>query len=140
MNKNTQKRYFDYVLIYANTIVELSEELEKKCKKSRWWEIVIDRKKYMYFSKVGGVTLINKKTTLELSFLFNKWEESVYFEKNSLHNFIESDLNVSGLWKDFPTNSTVRSELFDKCLEHFINSWKIQKKENWFTISREEIY
>jgi hypothetical protein len=52
----------------------------------------------MFFSKVGGVTLIDKKTTLELSFFFNHTEdERIYFEKESLHNFIESDLNVSGL-------------------------------------------
>jgi hypothetical protein len=35
VDKNTEKRYYDYILIYANTILELSEELEKKCKKSR---------------------------------------------------------------------------------------------------------
>jgi hypothetical protein len=57
-----------------------------------------------------------------------------------LHNFIESDLNVSGLWKDFPSNSVVRATLFDKCLDHFIHAWIIEKKENWFTISQEEIY
>ena len=139
MNKKTQARYFDYILIYANTILELSDELEKRCSKSRGWDITIDRKKYMFFAKVNWVTLINKKTTLELSFFFNKEKDCIYFEKNNLHNFIESDLNVSGLWKDFPTNIKVRSPLFDECLEHFINSWKIQKKDSWYIISKEEL-
>ncbi|MDQ7022596.1 MAG: hypothetical protein Q9M97_03580 [Candidatus Gracilibacteria bacterium] len=109
MDKKTQARYFDYILVYTNTVLELSEELEKKCSKNKGGDITIERKKYMYFSKIDGVTLINKKTTLELSFFFNKEKDSIYFEKNNLHNFIESDLNVSGLGKDFPTNIKIRS-------------------------------
>ena len=140
MDKKTQSRYFDYILIYTNTVLELSEELEKKCKRSKWWDITIDRKKYMYFATASGVTLINKKTTLELTFTFNKEKDCIYFEKHSLHNFIESDLNVSGLWKDFPTNKNIRSELYNQCLDKFVISGRIRKKEKWFTISKEEIY
>jgi len=35
MDKNTENRYFDYVLAYTNTVLELSDELKEKCKKSK---------------------------------------------------------------------------------------------------------
>jgi len=140
MNKKTQNRYFDYILIYVNTISELWKELEQKCKRSKWWDITINRKKYMYFATKSWVTLINKKTTLELSFPFNKEKDCIYFEKHNLHSFIESDLNVSGLGEDFPTNKIIRSELYSQCLDKFVISGRVQKKDKWFTISKEELY
>ncbi len=140
MSNKTQERYFDYILMYANTVLELWEQLEKRCQKSRWWDFVFDRKTYMFFATTKWVTLVDKKSTLELTFSFLKVDNKVYFEKAYLHNFIESDLNVSGLWKDFPTNSTTRSSLFDECLTHFIHAWRVQKKDDWFTILKEEIF
>jgi hypothetical protein len=94
----------------------------------------------MYFATASWVTLIDKKTTLELTFSFNKEKDCIYFEKYNLHSFIESDLNVSGLWKDFPTNKSIRSELYNKCLDKFVISGIIQKKDKWFSISKERIY
>ena len=35
----TQNRYYDYLLIYANTINEYSEELKTLCKKKRSGEV-----------------------------------------------------------------------------------------------------
>lgn len=139
MAKKTQDRYFDYILTYVNTISELWEDLEKRCKRSKWWDVIIERKKYMYFATKDWVTLINKNTTLELTFCFSNEKEFVYFEKNYLHSFIESDLNVSGLWRDFPTNRIVRDTLFNECLEKSVISGRIRRKGEWFTISKEEL-
>ena len=140
MDKKVQDRYFDYIITYANIMSELWEQLERRCQKSRWWDFVFDRKKYMYFATKSWVTLVNKKTTLELTFSFTKVENRVFFEKNYLHSFIESDLNVSGLWKDFPTNSATRAALFDECLEHFVNASRVRKEESGFTISKDEVF
>jgi hypothetical protein len=131
MDKKTEERYFDYILIYVNTILELWEELEEICRKKRWGDTIIKRKKYMYFATKNWVTLVNKNTNLELTFSFNKEKDFIYFEKDNLHSFIESDLNASGLWKNFPPNKTIRSELYNKCLDKLLYSWIVQKKDKW---------
>jgi len=135
MDQNTSDRYFDYISTYTSTVQELLPELEAKCKRKKSWDTTIARKKYMYFSKTDGVTLINKETSLELSFSFKQEQGSTYFESNHLHNFIESDLNASGLWKNFPPNKTVRAELYSECLNTLVNSWVVEKKGAWFSIS-----
>jgi len=139
INKNIENRYFDYILIYANTVLELWEELEEKCKKKSWGEVVLKRKKYLFFATKNGVTLLNKKTDLEITFSFNTTQDYIYFEKYNLHSFIESDLNASGLWKYFIANKTVRSEDFDKCLEKLCLIWKIKEKDNGLLIWKDEI-
>ena len=94
----------------------------------------------MYFATKTWVTLVNKKTTLELTFVFNKEEGATYFETENLHNFIESDLNVSGLWRYFTSNKSARSELYNQCLEELLQQDLIQKKDEWFVILDEEEY
>jgi hypothetical protein len=42
VNDKTQKRYMDYLLIYANTILEVGEDLQKECKKKRSGEVTIN--------------------------------------------------------------------------------------------------
>ena len=138
MDKKIEDRYFGYILTYVNTILELWQELEEKCKKIRSGDITISRKKYMYFATKNGVTLINKHTNLELTFLFNHDEKSIYFEKDHIENYIESDLNTSGLWKNFPSNQNVRIKLYNECLDKLLLSGVIQKKDSWFTIHKEE--
>ena len=99
----------------------------------------MNRKKYMYFATTSWVTLVDKRSTLELTFSFRKEEGAIYFEKSYLHSFIESDLNVSGLWKDFPTNSTTRAGIFDECLEKILLSWRVKKLDKWYTILKKEV-
>lgn len=139
MNKKTEDRYFGYILLYVNTILDLWKELEEKCRKKRSGDITITRKKYMYFAMKSWVTLVNKDTNLELTFHFNNEEDSIYFEKDNIHSFIESDLNTSGLWKHFPPNQIIRFELYNECLDEIVRSGVIQRKDNWFTINKEEI-
>lgn len=140
MDKNTENRYFDYVLAYTNTVLELSDELKEKCKKSRWGDITINKKKYVFFALNNWVTLLNKKNDLEITFSFNDREDFIYFEKHNLHSFIESDLNASGLWKNFSTNKWVRANDYDHCLEKLCLSWKVLKEGNWYLISTDELY
>lgn len=140
MDKNTEDRYFDYVLTYANTILELGDELQEKCRKSKGGDININRKKYVFFALNNWVTLLNKKNDLEITFTFNTEENSIYFEKYNLNNFIESDLNASGLWKHFTTNKSIRASDYDLCLERLCFSGKVQKKDKWYTISKDELY
>lgn len=140
MDKKTENRYFDYILIYINTILELSPILEKRCEKQKSGDIIIDRKKYMYFTTTSWVTIVNKRSNLELTFPFNKEKDSISFKKDDLNNFIESDLNTSGLWKNFPPNKIIRTRLYDECLDNILLSGKIQKKDKWFIISKEELY
>lgn len=136
MDKNTENRYFDYILSYTNTVLELGDELREKCKKSRGGDIIINKKKYVFFSLTNWVTLLNKKNDLEITFTFNDLDDFIYFNKENLHNFIESDLNASGLWKHFPSNKTKRAEIYNECLEKNLSLWKIQKKDNWYMISK----
>jgi hypothetical protein len=63
-----------------------------------------------------------------MSFSFNNEEENVYFEKYKLHGFIESDLNSSGLGKDFQSNKTLRSEAYDEFLAKICMSGIIKKQ------------
>jgi hypothetical protein len=128
MDKNTQARYFDYIVTYADMIGEFADELKQKCSKKSSGDISIKRKKYMYFKTQDGVTLINKESSLECTFIFHDEESGLYFEKSHLHSYIESDLNVSGLGKFFPPNKTIRSELYDECLAEFISSGTVEEK------------
>jgi hypothetical protein len=91
----TEERYFDYVLIYTNTINEYSDELKSLCKKKRSGEVRVGKRKHTYFAINNGVTILNRKNDLEMSFSFNTEIKHVYFEKYKLHNFIESDLNAN---------------------------------------------
>jgi hypothetical protein len=63
-----------------------------------------------------------------MSFSFNNEEENVYFEKYKLHSFIESDLNASGLGKDFQSNKTLRVEMYDEFLAKICMSGIIRKQ------------
>ncbi len=94
----------------------------------------------MYFATKTWVTLVNKNTTLELTFVFNTEEWSTYFETEHLHSFIESDLNVSGLWRYFTPNKVARAELYNQCLEELLKQDTIQKKDGGFVILNEEEY
>mgnify|MGYP006939814388 CR=1 FL=1 len=140
VNEKTAKRYWDYLVTYTNIISSFWEDLQDKCRKKRSGDITITRKKYMYFATKNWVTLVNKETNLELTFHFNNEEDSIYFEKDNIHSFIESDLNTSGLWKHFSPNQTIRLGLYKECLDEFVSSGVIQKKDNWFIINKEEIY
>lgn len=135
-----QERYFDYVLIYTNTISEHSDELKVLCKKKRSWDVRIWKRKYAYFAITNGVTILNRKNDLEMSFSFNNEEENVYFEKYKLHGFIESDLNSSGLGKDFQSNKTLRVEAYDEFLAKICMSGIIRKQWDWYIISKDELY
>ena len=135
-----QERYFDYVLNYTNTISEYSDELKALCKKKRAWDVRIWKRKYAYFAITNGVTILNRKNDLEMSFSFNAEEDSVYFEKYKLHGFIESDLNASWLGKDFQSNKKVRAEEYDECLAKICMSGIIKKQWDWYIISKDELY
>jgi hypothetical protein len=135
-----QERYFDYVLIYTNTINEHSDELKVLCKKKRSWDVRIWKRKYVYFSITNGVTILNRKNDLEMSFSFNSEEKNVYFEKYKLHSFIESDLNASGLGKDFQSNKTLRTEAYEEFLAKICMSGIIRKQWDGYIISKEELY
>lgn len=137
---NTQARYFDYLLIYTNTIHEYSQELETLCKKKRSWEVKIWKRKHTYFSINNGVTILNRKNDLEMSFSFNRLEWFVWFEKYKFHNFIESDLNASWLWQDFQSNKTLRTEEFNNCFEKILMSGVVMKNWDHFKISVNELY
>jgi hypothetical protein len=119
--------------------LEVGEDLQKECKKKRSGEVTINWKKYVYFLINNWITLLNKKTELEITFHFNIEKDYIYFEKNKFHNFIESDLNSSGLWKNFTSNKISRPKEFDECLDKLCSSGKIIKKDKWFLISIEEL-
>ena len=137
---NTQARYFDYLLTYTNTIHEYSDELEALCKKKRSWEVKIWKRKHTYFSINKGVTILNRKNDLEMSFSFNRLEWFVWFEKYKFHNFIESDLNASWLGQDFQSNKTLRTQEFNNCFEKILMSWVLMKNWDNFKISVNELY
>lgn len=136
----TKERYFDYVLIYANTINEYSEELKSLCKKKRSGEVKIWKRKHTYFSINNWVTILNRKNDLEMSFSFNSEDDHVFFEKYKLHNFIESDLNANWLGKDFPSNKTMRTEELSNCFDKLLMSGMITKSWEWYKISKDELY
>lgn len=136
----TEERYFDYVLIYANTINEYSEELKSLCKKKRSGEVKIWKRKHTYFSINNWVTILNRKNDLEMSFSFNSEDDHVFFEKYKLHNFIESDLNANWLGKDFPSNKTMRTEELSNCFDKLLMSGMITKSWEWYKISKDELY
>ena len=138
-NEKTLKRYMDYLLVYANTILEFGEDLQKECNKKKSGDISINWKKYVYFLINNGITLLNRKTELEITFHFNTEKDYIYFEKNKFHSFIESDLNSSGLWKNFTSNKIARPNEFDECLDKLCNSGKVIKKDKWYLISIEEL-
>lgn len=139
-NNKTSERYFDYLLTYANTIYEFSDELNKACKKKLSWEIFLAKKKYTYFKINNWVTIINRKNDLEMSFMFNTSWDSIFFQKNKFHNFIESDLNANGLWKDFQSNKISRAQDFEDCFAQLLQSNIICEVENWYEISSDELY
>lgn len=139
-NNNMKDRYFDYLLTYVNTIFEFSDELQRACKKKLSGEIFLAKKKYTYFKINNWVTILNRKNDLELSFIFNNSKETIFFQKNKFHNFIESDLNANGLWKDFQSNKIARSQDFEGCFSDLINRKIIVETNNWFEISSEELY
>ncbi len=139
-NDKTQERYFDYVLIYTNTINEYSDELRDLCKKKRSAEVKIGKRKHTYFAINNWVTILNRRNDLEMSFSFNNEDDYVYFEKYKLHNFIESDLNANWLGQDFPSNKTVRTEKLNNCFENLLMSWIITRSWDWFQISKNELY
>jgi hypothetical protein len=135
-----QERYYDYVLIYTNTINEYSDELNVLCKKKRSWEVKLGKRKHTYFSITNGVTILNRKNDLEMTFSFNTDEENVYFEKYKLNGFIESDLNSSGLGKDFSSNKKIRAEDYEEYFSKILMSWMIRKQWDWYIISKDELY
>lgn len=137
MDKNSQARYFDYIMAYADIVGEFADELKQKCSKKSSWDIAIKRKKYMYFKTQNWVTLINKNSSLECTFTFHDEESGLYFEKSHLHSYIESDLNASGLGKFFPPNKTIRSELYNECLAAIISSGRIEEKGKWYVFLSE---
>lgn len=139
ITEKTEKRYLDYLILYTNIIWDYSEELKKMSKKKRSGEATIEGKKHMYFAGTHSITIMNKKTHIEMSFVFNTQNGEVYFEKLHLHNFIESDLNASWLGKNFSTNSTCRWAEYDECLDVLCKLGKIQKKDKGFIISHDEI-
>ncbi|MCP4523921.1 MAG: hypothetical protein GY828_06930 [Candidatus Gracilibacteria bacterium] len=136
----TEERYYDYILTYTNTINECSDELEKLCKKKRSGEAKIGKKRYTYFGITNGVTMLNRKNDLEISFSFNKDENNILFSKHRLHNFIESDLNASGLGRDFPSNKNIRAEEYEKMLEKLCMSGIVKRQGEGYIISKEELY
>ena len=136
----TQDRYYDYLLIYTNTINEYTEELKNLCKKKRSGEVKIGKRKHTYFSINNWVTILNRKNDLEMSFSFNAEEDYVFFEKYKFHNFIESDLNANWLGKDFQSNKTLRSEEFNDCFTKILMSWIITTSWDGFKISKNELY
>lgn len=140
LNKKTEKRYLDYLIIYTNIILNYSDELKKKCKKKSSGEIKVNWSRYTYFGTGNWVTLMNKKDYLEISFSFNTEDDFILFYKNKFHNFIESDLNTTWLWRDFPSNSIVRTIEFNECFENLLSAWKIDKKDKGFIIPIEEIH
>ncbi len=139
-NDKMQERYFDYLLTYVNTIFEFSDELQKLSKKKLSWEVSLNRKKYTYFSINNWVTILNRKNDLEMSFVFSTDKENVLFQKNKFHNFIESDLNANGLWKDFPSNKITRAEEFEECFNKIMMSGIIKEVENGYLIKSDELY
>lgn len=134
-----EERYMDYLLIYTNTILEFTEDLQKECIKKRAGDITIKWKKYVYFLITNWITLLNKKTELEISFHFKTEENYIYFERDKFHSFIESDLNSSGLWKNFSTSKKTRSSEYDECLDKLCRYGKITKKYKWFIISVDKL-
>lgn len=139
ITERTENRYMDYLLIYTNTILEFTEDLQKECMKKRAGDITIKWKKYVYFTITNWITLLNKKTELEVSFHFKTEEKYIYFERDKFHNFIESDLNSSGLWKNFSTSKKGRLSEYDECLDKLCRYGKITKKDKWFVISVDEL-
>lgn len=134
INEQTQQRYLDYLMVYTNTILEYSEELKDKCKKKSSGEVKINWEKCSYFAINNGVSIMNKKNYLEMSFYFNTEEDSIFFNKTKFHNYIESDLNASGLWKNFTSNIIVRTKEFNECFDRLCSLWKINKKDDGFVI------
>ena len=139
LNEKTEVRYLDYLTVYTNTILEYSEELKKKCKKKSSGEAKVNGEKYTYFGTSKWITILNKKNYLEISFSFNDNIDSVFFYKTKFHDFIESDLNANGLWRNFTSNSIVREKEFNECFDNLCTSWKITKKDNWFVIWTNQI-
>lgn len=134
IKEKTEQRYLNYFMTYINTILEYSEELKNKCKKRRSGEVKVNWAKCTYFATSNWVSLMNKKNYLEMSFPFNTFEDSVYFNKTKFHDFIESDLNASGLWKDFISNKIVRTKEFNECFDILCSSLGINKKDDGFII------
>lgn len=140
INEQTQQRYLDYLMTYTNTILKYSEELKDKCKKKSSGEVKINWAKYTYFGISNGVSIMNKKNYLEMSFYFNTEENSIFFNKTKFHNYIESDLNASGLWKNFTSNIIVRTKELNECFDKLCSLWMINKKDDGFVILTNEMY
>ena len=140
LNEKTQSRFYDYVLIYANTIWEYWEELQRVSKRKRSGDVTVNWKKHIYFGSTNGITIMDKKTNLEMTFTFNFEKDNVFFIKSSLYSFIESDLNLSWLGKYFIANRMLREDEYDQCIEALCESWELIKKDKWYLISKEELY
>lgn len=140
LHELAEERYFDYICSYAYTASEFSEELKSICRRKKTGDITLAREKYIFFALTNGVTILNKKTQLEMSFYFQEGGNYVHFVKRHLHNFIESDLNSKGLGKWFSNNSWIRKDEFEECLDIACMSGRIKRKDEGFLISKKELY
>lgn len=140
LDQKALDRIFDYLIKYSDIISEYWEELKKISKKKRSWDVNINWKKHTYFGWDNRITIINKKNDLEMRFIFELDEKNIFFKKWDLLDFIESDLNANWLWNDFKPNKSLREEIFNECFSELELGWKITKKDNWYLISKEELY
>lgn len=138
LKETTKNRFLDYFILYTSIISENKEQLERVSKKAKSGEIAIDKKKYLYFANGNSITIINKKNNLEIYITFDQVDGHVYFLKNNLYSFIESDLNASGLGRYFLSNNTSRTAEFDECFRLLCVSKNIIEKGSWYIISKEE--
>ena len=87
----------------------------------------------------NGITLVDKKNDLEISFSFNFDEEFVIFEKMKFINFVESYLNAHGLGKDMPSNKLLRSQELESFFNGLIQSDTIEVENKSFKVRKENI-
>ena len=97
LSDRTKARFYDYLSIYTTTIAIHGEELQKLSKKKRSGDASVNGAKHIYFGATNGITIMNKRTSLEMNFTFHFEKDFVFFLKSNLYSFIESDLNVDGL-------------------------------------------
>lgn len=139
LNEKTEARFFQYIISYSEIINKYWKKLQKIGKNKRSWDINVNNKKHIYFATTNSITLMDKKDHLEMKFTYDFDDDYIYFTRLNLCNFIESDLNVSWLWRNFKSNSILREVEYDECIEILCNKWRIWIKDNWFIISKEEL-
>lgn len=140
LSEKTQARFLDYLIDYTTTIGMHGEELQKLAKKKRSGEARVNGAKHIYFGAPNGITIMNKKTSLEMNFTYHFEDDFIFFLRSNLYSYIESDLNASGLGKDFPANNTAREADYDECMRLLCMSGRVRKREKGYAISKEELF